>query len=233
MPPPPLYTSTILAVDTRQFDDRHDATNTWPCQIDKQVPQDARVASTVTVTQLRTTRRGWVPRANSIGMVLLILMMGLLQSSVFPYFKIAGVRPALVLVAVIVLAKTSSSSRVLVWAFASGLFVDILSVSPVGTNALLFTLLVVVVDARSQRSEQSSLASTILSVAVALLLYYPAIVLAMQLNGFEVNWRTQVVDRLPSAIPVNISLALFVYPVLRLLRKNQRPIKVPRLQTTG
>ena len=79
MPPPPLYTSTILAVDTRQFDDRHDATNTWPCQIDKQVPQDARVASTVTVTQLRTTRRGWVPRAISFGMVLLILMMGLLQ----------------------------------------------------------------------------------------------------------------------------------------------------------
>ena len=191
------------------------------------------MASTVTVTQLRTTRRGWVPRANSIGTVVLIMVMGLFQSSVFPYFQIAGVRPALVLVTVIVLAKTSSSSRVLVWAFASGLFVDLLSVSPIGTNALLFTLLVVAVDARGQRFEQVNLASTILSVAVAVLLYYPAIVLAMQLHGFEVNWRTQVVDRLPSASLVNIGSALLVYPVLRLLRKNQRPIHAPRLQSTS
>ena len=191
------------------------------------------MASTVTVTQLRTTRRGWVPRANSIGTVVLIMVMGLFQSSVFPYFQIAGVRPALVLVTVIVLAKTSSSSRVLVWAFASGLFVDLLSVSPIGTNALLFTLLVVAVDARGQRFEQVNLASTILSVAVAVLLYYPAIVLAMQLHGFEVNWRTQVVDRLPSASLVNIGSALLVYPALRLLRKNQRPINAPRLQSTS
>ena len=161
------------------------------------------------------------------------MVMGLFQSSVFPYFQIAGVRPALVLVTVIVLAKTSSSSRVLVWAFASGLFVDLLSVSPIGTNALLFTLLVVAVDARGQRFEQVNLASTILSVAVAVLLYYPAIVLAMQLHGFEVNWRTQVVDRLPSASLVNIGSALLVYPVLRLLRKNQRPINAPRLQSTS
>ena len=191
------------------------------------------MASTVTVTKIQATQRGWIPRANSIGTVVLILIMVLFQSSVFPYFQIAGVRPSLVLVTVIVLAKTSSSSRILVWAFASGLFVDLLSVSPIGTNALLFTLLVVVVDARSQRFEQVSLASTILSVAIALLLYYPAIVLAMQLNGFEVNWRTQVLDRLPFASLVNIFFALLMYPVLRLLRKNQRPSSTPSLQSIG
>lgn len=189
------------------------------------------MATAVTATGLRPTRRAWLPNAQSIGTVVLIIVMGLLQSSVFPYFEIAGVRPALVLVTVIVLAKTSSS-RVLVWAFASGLFIDLLSVSPVGTNALLFTLLVTVVDVRGQRFEQANLVSTVLSVAVALLLYYPAIVFAMQLHGFEVDWRTQVVDRLPAASLVNIGSTLILYPVFRLLRKNRQPINTPRLQST-
>jgi rod shape-determining protein MreD len=189
------------------------------------------MATAMTVTRLRPTRRGWIPSAQSIGTVALIIVMGLLQSSVFPYFEIAGVRPALVLVAVIVLAKTSSSNRVLVWAFASGLYIDLLSVSPVGTNALLFTVLVTAVDARGQHIEQANLVSTVLSVAVALLLYYPAIVLAMQLHGFEVDWRAQVVDRLPPASLLNIGSALILYPVLRLLRKNRRPISTPRLHS--
>ena len=135
-------------------------------------------------------RRRWQLRTGAVGAALLLLLLGLLQTSVFPSFAIAGIRPALVLMAAITLATVSDDSRALYWGFVGGLVVDLLSATPTGVNALLFTLLVYVVGGQGRRFDRANLLFPVLAGAAATVLYYPAVVLTLQLQGFDIDWET-------------------------------------------
>lgn len=150
-------------------------------------------------------------------------VLGLLQTSVVPSFAIAGIRPALVLMATVTLATVSDDARALYWGFAGGLLVDLLSATPLGVNALLFTLLVYVVGGQGRRFDRANLVFPIVAGAFATLLYYPALVLALQLQGFDIDWGRQVWDRLPRAVAVNAGATILLYPAVRLAEQWTRP----------
>lgn len=173
-------------------------------------------------------RRRWQLRTGAVGAALLLLLLGLLQTSVFPSFAIAGIRPALVLMAAITLATVSDDSRALYWGFVGGLVVDLLSASPTGVNALLFTLLVYVVGGQGRRFDRANLLFPVLAGAAATVLYYPAVVLALQLQGFDIDWGKQVWDRLPRAVAVNAGATTLLYPVVRLADRWTRPQNAAR-----
>ena len=173
-------------------------------------------------------RRRWQLRTGAVGAALLLLVLGLLQTSVFPSFAIAGIRPALVLMAAITLATVSDDSRALYWGFAGGLVVDLLSATPTGVNALLFTLLVYIVGGQGRRFDRANLVFPVLAGAAATLLYYPAVVLTLQLQGFDIDWGKQVWDRLPRAVAVNAGATTLLYPVVRLADRWTRPVTAAR-----
>lgn len=174
-------------------------------------------------TRIPEPRRARWLRLGSIGAALLIVVLGFLQSSVFPWFAIAGVRPAVVLMAAITMATVSDDARALYWGFGGGLLVDLLSASPLGLNALIFTLLVFVVGGQGRGFDRANLLFPVLAGAAATVLYYPALVLALQLQGFDIDWGKQVWDRLPRAVAVNAGAAIVLYPAVRLAEKWTRP----------
>ena len=174
-------------------------------------------------------RRGWRVRIGVIGATFLILLLGLLQTSVFPYFEIVGIRPSLVLMAAITLATMSNDSRSLYWAFLGGLLIDLLSAAPVGANTLIFTLLVYIIGGQGRRFDRANVVFSVLAGAAATLLYYPAVVLTLQLLGFELDWGKQVWERLPRAVAVNAGATALLYPVVRLVNQWTRPQSAARL----
>ena len=173
-------------------------------------------------------RRGWRVRIGVIGATFLILLLGLLQTSVFPYFEIAGIRPSLVLMAAITLATMSNDSRSLYWAFLGGLLIDLLSAAPVGANTLIFTLLVYIIGGQGRRFDRANVVFSVLAGAAATLLYYPTVVLTLQLLGFELDWGKQVWERLPRAVAVNAGATALLYPVVRLVNQWTRPQSAAR-----
>ena len=171
------------------------------------------------------TRRSWW---GQVGAALLILVLGLLQTSVFPSFAIAGIRPALVLMAAITLATVSNDARALYWGFLGGLLTDLLSATPLGVNALIFTLLVYIIGGQGRRFDRANLLAPILAGAAATLLYYPALVLALQLLGFDLDWGTEVWARLPRAVAVNAGATTLLYPAVRQAEQWTRPQSTAR-----
>ena len=170
--------------------------------------------------QPRRGRRLWI---GYIGSVLLILMLGLLQTSVFPSFAIVGIRPALVLMASITLATISDDARAMYWGFAGGLLIDLLSTTPLGVNALLFTLLVYIVGGQGRRFDRVNPVFPVLAGAAATVLYYPAVILALQLLEFDIDWGRQVWDRLPRAVAVNAGATMLLYPLVRRVEQWTNP----------
>ena len=180
-------------------------------------------------TRFPQSRRGRWLRLGAVGAALLIVGLGILQTSVFPSFAIAGIRPALVLMATITLATISNDARALYWGFAGGLLVDLLSASPLGVNALIFTLLVYIVGGQGRRFDRANLLFPVLAGAAATVLYYPALVLALQLQGFDIDWGRQVWDRLPRAVAVNAGATVLLYPAVRRVEQWTRPRSGARL----
>lgn len=71
------------------------------------------------------------------------IALALVELSVAPYLQVAGLKPDLVLVAVVTIASVFGLGRAIGWAFIGGLMLDLLSGPdrPLGTTA--FTLLLV------------------------------------------------------------------------------------------
>ena len=177
----------------------------------------------MTASRIPQPRRAWRVRPGVIGAVLLLLVLGLLQTSVFPSLAIAGIRPALVLMAAITLATVSDDARALYWGFAGGLLVDLLSATALGVNALLFTLLVFIIGGQKRRFDRASVMFPLVAGAAATVLYYPALVAALQVQGFDIDWGRHVWARLPRAVAVNAGAALVLYPAVRLTERWTRP----------
>src|SRR5438093_1626036 len=72
------------------------------------------------------------------------IVLALLELSVTPYLKIAGLKPDLLLIAVTAIASFYGLERAIGWAFVGGLMLDVLSAGPYRPlGATAFTLLLV------------------------------------------------------------------------------------------
>jgi len=78
--------------------------------------------------------------------ILLLGVLALLQSTVLPYVAILGVRPDLVLLAVVSWTLLRGLGEGLVWAFVGGLWLDLLSGGPFGISALTLVLVAFLVS---------------------------------------------------------------------------------------
>lgn len=66
----------------------------------------------------------------------LLIVMALVQTTVLPVGRILGITPDLVLVSLLLWSATREPGEGLAWAFGIGIFLDLLTLSPLGSTAL-------------------------------------------------------------------------------------------------
>lgn len=67
---------------------------------------------------------------------IIIVLLALLETTIVPMGKIIGITPNLVLVMLFLWSTLREPREGLIWAFGVGIFLDLLTLTPLGTNAL-------------------------------------------------------------------------------------------------
>lgn len=165
----------------------------------------------------------WIPSPATCTVAVFIWMLALVQTSVLPYFKILDTQPSLVLITVVLLATMQVGIRALAWGFSGGLFVDLFSAAPLGTNALLFTLVAYAAGARFGGVDRENIVVLMAAVVLSIVVYYPAVLLAIQLQGVDVDWTNHLPGRLWPTTAVNLGAAAVLYLPVRILKQWTRP----------
>ena len=179
-------------------------------------------------TAARGARR--LPSPGTWAAALFLALLALVQTSVLPYFEILGAQPSLVLVCVVILATMQVGTRALGWGFGGGLIVDLFSAAPLGTNALLFTLIAYLAGSGFGGVDRANVVIPVAAVALATVAYYPSVLLALQLQGVDIAWAAHLPARLWPAIVVNLAAAAVLYYPVRVLERwtHGRPIPMYR-----
>ena len=138
------------------------------------------------------------------------VVLALLELSVTPYVSINGLKPDLVLVAVIAIASILGLPRALGWAFVGGLMLDLLSAGPYRPlGATAFTLLLVAgLAAATSRLFPGGRVAVVVALAFVLgVLYHLLVLFFLSLRGVSAD------DSLGAAIPIAILDAALALPV--------------------
>lgn len=118
---------------------------------------------------------------------ILLILMALLQTTVLPMGRFIGITPDLVLVSLLLWSASREPREGLAWTFGIGIFLDLLTLSPLGSTAL--ALLPVAVTGWLSRSRffQSGLIFPLLMTMAATLAHSLALLLLAPLTGNHLN----------------------------------------------
>ncbi|MDQ4078491.1 MAG: rod shape-determining protein MreD [Chloroflexota bacterium] len=146
--------------------------------------------------------------------IVLILLAGLLQSTLISEFDLWGVHPNLVLTLVLGWSLLRGGREGLIWGLMGGVILDLYSVAPFGT----FTIAMLVAALVTSLTEVLPIQATVLlsvglMLVVSPLFHFVAMVM-MESLGWDVAWRTMWV-RLPPAALLDAVLILLLYRPLR------------------
>jgi rod shape-determining protein MreD len=98
---------------------------------------------------------------------ILIVVLAFLQTTVVPMGRIIGITPDLVLVTLFLWSALREPREGLLWAFGIGIFIDLLTLTPLGTTALGFLPVAVIGWLGRGRFFQSGLLFPLLMTLVA------------------------------------------------------------------
>lgn len=156
----------------------------------------------------------------------LMAVAALLQSTAFNRLTIAGVKPDLVLLLLVVGTLLYGPRMGLIWAFVGGLFLDIFSGGPLGSSSLALMAAAVVAGFGHTTLSRYNLFVPLGAIILATLAYgmvYTGTLLALvgliDLTGLDVVrhqlplWETVLQVVLPS-IAYNTALMLLLIPIL-------------------
>ncbi len=138
------------------------------------------------------------------------IALALLELSVSPFLSIAGLKPDLVLIAVIAVAAIFGLERAIGWAFVGGLMLDLLSAGPYRPlGATAFTLLVIagLAAATSRLFPSGRIAITVGLALLLGVLYHVLILFFISLRGVSAD------DPLGTALPIAVLDAALALPV--------------------
>jgi rod shape-determining protein MreD len=118
---------------------------------------------------------------------LLILLLALVQTTLLPLGRIIGITPDLVLVALLLWSAAREPREGLLWAFGIGLFLDLLTLAPLGSSALALLPVVVIGWLGRNRFFQSGLVVPLLLAMAATLAHGLALLALAPFTGGHVN----------------------------------------------
>ncbi len=150
--------------------------------------------------------------------LLLLLLAGVLQSSLLSELSYFGVHPNLVLVLVVGWTLLRSGREGLIWGLVGGILLDLYSSAPFGVFTIAMLIVAFVVSfAEALPFHTTLLLSLGIVFLMSLLLNIVAMVM-MQSLGWDVAWGS-LSARLPPAALLDTLLLLLLYRPLRVLSR--------------
>jgi rod shape-determining protein MreD len=124
---------------------------------------------------------------NFLGIPILAIAASL-QASFVPQIRLLGGGPDLVFLFVLAWAINSRLEDGVLWAFAGGIMLDLLSYNPTGTSALGMLLLVFAISGLEQRVYRLGFFLLVGLVLIGTIVQQFLVMLILTLNGYPVNW---------------------------------------------
>lgn len=160
-------------------------------------------------------------------MIPLLLLLSLLQSTTVARFKLAGVKPDLVLLLVVVGALVYGARPAVLWAFIAGIGLDIFSGGPLAGSSLALMASALVAGLGHRPFSRFNILVPLTAVALGTLIYaavYLTILAILDVAGAS-TLRLPLLDAVRDIVlPVtvyNTALMLLLLPVLNRLPESQ------------
>lgn len=153
----------------------------------------------------------------SIGRLLIVplfVLMAILQSTLVPLLRVADGMPNLPLLFVVSWLLLNTVEEGLIWAFAGGLTLDLLSSAPFGTSTVALVGAVCAVELLIPRSGRNNLLIPLVAVALATTVYQVGAVIILALNGRPPDIGSFIGSMLLPTLGLNLLLMLPVYRLL-------------------
>jgi len=156
--------------------------------------------------------------------VLLLAGVALLQTTLAPHLSIIGGRPQFVLLTVVSWALLRGGREGVVWGFAGGVMLDLLSGAPFGITTLPLLLVGYLSGLGEINVFRANFLLPGLVALAATLLFNTVVLLLMQLLGQSVFWEPALLHVILPAVVANLLvLPLFYLPLRRLHRLTAQP----------
>jgi rod shape-determining protein MreD len=146
---------------------------------------------------------------------LLLILIALAQTTLSPRLALMGVQPNLMLLSVLSWSLLRGEKQGMLWAFAGGMLLDVLSGAPFGASSLSLLLVSFLSGLGATTIFRASL-SLLLGISFAGSLLHDAIFLiVLQLMGRSVHWPTSLWRLILPAVGLNVVCMPFVYALIR------------------
>lgn len=159
---------------------------------------------------------------NVYGSFLFLSALALLQSTLLPQFKIFGVQPDLVLLAVVAWSLLRGAEEGMLWAVIGGLALDMLSSARLGVNTLPLLLIGFLAGLWQRGIVRQDMLVPFLIIPVATLVYQGAMVALLKLLGWPGTWNASLLHAILPATWVNTLLMPALYVLLRWIEHRTR-----------
>jgi len=161
----------------------------------------------------------------AIGVPLLALL-AVLQSSVLSYMRFLDGRPDLILLAVVAWGLTGRARESMAWGLTGGLFLDLLSGLPIGTNALVLVVIAYLVSFLEGRFWEAHLLMPLSVTLIASLIYHFSGLGAIALSGRGIDLSMAIGRIIMPSTFLNLLLALPITQLARSVRQSLFPPEV-------
>ncbi len=147
----------------------------------------------------------------------LMLVLGVLQTAVLPYFPILGLVPQLSLLVALAWALLHGLEEGLVWGFAAGFWLDLFSIGPLGATALAYMVAILVVVLLLQWLPTNHFSIPLMMAALASLIYLIVYLSFVRLLGYGPTLGTAV-----TLLPLILINAGFMLPIYWFIARINR-----------
>ncbi|MBN8634831.1 MAG: rod shape-determining protein MreD [Anaerolineae bacterium] len=151
----------------------------------------------------------------------IVFLAAVLQATFIPQIRIFGGTPDLAFLFFLSWATNSPLETGVIWAFAGGIAVDLLSAAPTGTSVIGLLLIVFAIDALRRQFVNISLPLVVALLVGGTMLHKLVFAFVMILSGFGINLFEYSIYVVAPTIAYNLIFALPVFWLSRKLRPRR------------
>jgi rod shape-determining protein MreD len=153
-----------------------------------------------------------------LGLALLVII----QATLLARVRVLGANPNLLLVSAIAWGLLHNVADGVVWAFAGGLGLDLITGMPLGTTSLAAMTASLLTRLGRNRVFANNLWWPMLLVAMATPVYGWIVLLTEQLRGTPVDWVASTIHVIGPEALLNVAAMALVYPMMRAMTARPR-----------
>jgi len=158
---------------------------------------------------------------NGLALLGLVLMV-LIQATLLARIRLLGASPNLLLVSTMTWGLLHSVGEGVVWGFAGGLGLDLITGMPLGTSSLAAMTACLLTGLGRNRVFSNNIWWPLFVVVLATPVYGWIVLLTQQMRGLPVDWVASTVHVIGPELALNVAAMVLVYPVLRALTPSSR-----------